>query len=51
MLEYELGKILEINYFISFNKMGDWNIFVETNAMYLCTQKTKIYSKKNLNDA
>jgi hypothetical protein len=49
MLEYNLGKIfLKKNYFISFYKVGDWNIFVKTNVMYLCTQKHKYISKKNL---
>jgi hypothetical protein len=41
MLDITLGKILEKNYFISFYKVGDWSIFVETNVMYMCTQKHK----------
>jgi hypothetical protein len=46
MLEYTLGKILKLkNYFISFYKGKDWNIFVKTNAMYLCTQKHKYTPK------
>jgi hypothetical protein len=36
-------------YFISFYKMENWSIFVETNVVYLCT-KTQIYSQKHLND-
>jgi hypothetical protein len=40
MLEYNLGKILEKrNYFISFYKVKDYSIFVETNVMYMCIQK------------
>jgi len=46
MLEYTLGKILnKKNYFISFYKGKDWNIFVKTNVMYLCTQKHKYTPK------
>jgi hypothetical protein len=37
-------------YFIFFYKFGDWNIFVETNVVYLCTQKHKYIPKINLND-
>ncbi len=39
MLEYNLGKNLKRNYFISFYKVENWSIFVETNVMYLCTKK------------
>ncbi len=46
MLDYNLGKIfLKKNYFISFFKVGDWNIFVKTNVMYLCNQKHKYTPK------
>jgi hypothetical protein len=42
MLKYNVGKkIRKKNYFISCYKMGDWNIFVEMNVMYLCIQKHK----------
>ncbi len=50
MLEYNLGKIFFKTYFISIYKMGDWNIFVEMNVVYLCIQKHKyiyIYLKLN----
>jgi hypothetical protein len=50
MLEYDLGKILKIYVFHFFYKFGDWNIFVETNVMYLCIQKHKYIPKINLND-
>jgi hypothetical protein len=51
MLEYNITKILEKkNCFISFYKVGDWSILVETNVMYMHIQKTQIYSKNNLND-
>jgi hypothetical protein len=46
MLQYNLGKILEKKYFISFYKLRGWNIFVETNVMYMCTQKHKYTPKK-----
>ncbi len=46
LLEYNLGKRLEKNKFISFYKVGDWSIFVEMNVMYLCTQKHKYIPKK-----
>ncbi len=40
MLEYTVNKIAkEKNYFISFYKGEDWNIFVKANAMYVCIQK------------
>jgi hypothetical protein len=45
MLEYNLGKRLEENYFISLYKVGNWNIFMETNVMYMCIQKQKYISK------
>jgi hypothetical protein len=41
MLEYKLGKILKKIILISFYKVGDWSIFVETNVVYLCIQKHK----------
>jgi hypothetical protein len=41
MLEYNLSKIFLKNNFISFYKVGDWNIFMEINVVYLCTQKHK----------
>jgi hypothetical protein len=46
MLEHNLGQILEKK-IISFHviKGGDWNIFVETNVMYLCIQKHKYIPK------
>jgi hypothetical protein len=44
MLEYNFGKTLEKK-FISFYKIGDWNIFMETNVMYMCTQKHKYIPK------
>ncbi len=39
MLECNLGKILgkTLFHFISFHKVGDWNIFVKINVMYICT--------------
>ncbi len=46
MLEYNLGNLLERNYFISFYKVGDWSIFVKKNVVYMCTQKHKYISKK-----
>jgi len=46
MSKYNLSKILKKIKFISFYKMGNWNIFVETNVI----SKTQIYSKKTLND-
>ncbi len=45
MLEYNLGKKLEMNNFISFYKVGDYSIFVETNVVYLCVQKHKYIPK------
>ncbi len=47
MLGYNLGKRLEkkLFHFISFYKVGDWNIFVKTNVMYLCIFKN-IYALK-----
>jgi hypothetical protein len=49
MLEYNLGKRIIFFYFISFYKVGDLNIIMETNGVYLCTQ-TQIYSKNSLNE-
>jgi len=43
ILEYNLKKRLE--FFFSFYKVGNWSIFVETNVMYLCTQKHKYIPK------
>jgi hypothetical protein len=45
MLKYNLSKKLKKNCFISFYKLGGWNIFVEMNVMYLCTQKHKYIPK------
>ncbi len=45
MLEFNLGKIFFLKT-ISFYKVGDWSIFVETNVVYLHTQKHK-YTQKN----
>ncbi len=46
MLEYNLGKIFKIYILISFYKLGDESIFVETNVVYLCIQKHKYIPKK-----
>jgi hypothetical protein len=46
MLQYNVGKSLEKNYFISFYKMEDRNIFVKMNVVYLCIQKHKYTPKK-----
>ncbi len=46
ILEYKLGQRFFKNYFISFYKVRDYNIFVEMNVMYLCTQKHKYTPKK-----
>jgi hypothetical protein len=46
MLEYNLGKILENNYFISLYKLGDWSIFVITDIVYMCTRKHNNTPKK-----
>jgi len=45
MLEYNLGKKLEKNNFISFYKVGDYSIFVEMNVVYMCVQKHKHITK------
>jgi hypothetical protein len=45
MLEYNLNKTLEKNYFISFYKVGYWNIFMEMNVVYLCIKKHKYIPK------
>jgi hypothetical protein len=45
MLKYNLNNILRENYFISFYKMGDWNIFVEKNVILMCIQKHKYNPK------
>jgi hypothetical protein len=42
---YSRQDIKKYIYFISFCKGEDWNIFVKTNAMYLCTQKHKYTPK------
>jgi hypothetical protein len=46
MSKYNLNKILGKITFISFYKVGNLNIFVETNVV----SKTQIYSKKTLNE-
>jgi hypothetical protein len=45
MLEYNLGNGLIKKKFISFYKVGDWSIFVETTVMYLCIQKHEYIPK------
>jgi hypothetical protein len=39
------AKYLKRNYFISFYKVGDWNVFLKTNVVYLCTYKHKCIPK------
>jgi hypothetical protein len=47
MLEYNLGNIFKKKLFHFVYKVGNWNIFVETNVMYLCIQKHE-YIPKNI---
>jgi hypothetical protein len=42
---YPKEDIKKVNYFISFYKGEDWNIFAKKNPMYLCTQKHKYIPK------
>jgi len=45
ILEYNLDKILKYIYLFSSYKVGDSNIFVEINVVYLCIQKHKYIPK------